>query len=73
MGPLSELGKILVMLGVGLVLVGAILWSGLGKGWIGRLPGDLRYSKGDFTFYFPIVTCILISVLMTLVLWLFRR
>lgn len=58
---------------VGLVMaaVGLLLWSGIGKGWLGRLPGDIFYSKGNFKFYFPIVTCLLVSLLLTLILWLF--
>ena len=69
---MSELGKVLVIVGLSLALVGLLLWSGLGKGWFGRLPGDLSYSKGNFKFYFPIATCLLLSLLLTLVLWLFR-
>lgn len=73
MTPLNELGKVLVLLGLGLVAVGALLWSGLGRGWLGRLPGDVHYTKGDFSFHFPVVTCIVLSLLVTLILWLFRR
>jgi uncharacterized protein YybS (DUF2232 family) len=68
-----ELGKFLVLAGLSLAAVGALMWSGIGKGWLGRLPGDINYSKGDFHFYFPIVTCLLLSVVLTLLLWLFRR
>jgi len=73
MGPVNELGKVLMVLGLVILLVGAMLWSGVGRGWLGRLPGDLRYSRGDFSFYFPIATCLLVSVLLTVVLWLFRK
>lgn len=59
--------------GLLLVVVGALLWSGLGRGWLGRLPGDVHYTKGDFSFHFPIVTCLLLSVLLSILLWLFRR
>jgi hypothetical protein len=69
----NEFGKFLVMAGLLLVVVGALLWSGIGKGWLGRLPGDLHYSKGDFHFYFPLVTCLILSALLTLILWLFRK
>jgi hypothetical protein len=72
-GPVNEFGKVLVMLGLVLVLVGALLWSGIGRGWLGRLPGDIHYSRGNFSFSFPIVTCLLISILLTLFMWLFRR
>ena len=70
---MNELGKLLVITGLVLTGVGLLLWSGFGKGWLGRLPGDIHYSKGDFQFSFPIVTCLLISVVLTLLLWLFRK
>lgn len=68
---MSELGKVLVIVGLVMAAVGLLLWSGIGKGWLGRLPGDIFYSKGNFKFYFPIVTCLLVSLLLTLILWLF--
>jgi membrane protein implicated in regulation of membrane protease activity len=70
---MSEIGKFLIIAGLLITLVGVLLWSGPGKGWIGRLPGDLHYSRGDFHFYFPIATCLIISALLTLLLWLFRK
>jgi hypothetical protein len=53
---MNELGKMVFILGVVIMLVGLMLWTGIGKGWIGRLPGDINYSKGNFSFHFPIVT-----------------
>lgn len=70
---MNELGKALVLLGVVIAAVGALLWSGVGKGWLGRLPGDIHYTRGNFSFYFPIVTCLLLSALLTFILWLFRK
>ena len=70
---MNELGKMLVVLGVALVIVGALLWSGIAKAWLGRLPGDIDYTRGDFRFHFPIVTCLLASAFLTLLLWLFRK
>ena len=70
---MTELGKLLVVLGIFCVAVGAVLWSGLGRGWLGHLPGDIYYRKGNFSFSFPMVTCLLLSLLLTLILWLFRR
>lgn len=70
---MNELGKFLVMAGLAIAAVGALLWMGWGRGWLGRLPGDLQFSKGNFSFYFPIVTCLLLSLVLTLILWLFRR
>jgi membrane protein implicated in regulation of membrane protease activity len=69
----NDLGKTLVLLGLILVAVGALLWSGYGRGWLGRLPGDIHYHRGNFSFYFPLVTCLLVSIFLTLLLWIFRR
>ena len=63
----------LVVFGIVIVLLGLALWSGFGAGWLGRLPGDIRIERGNFGFYFPIVTCIIISVVLTLLMSLFRR
>jgi len=70
---MNDLGKFLVITGIMMVLAGALLWSGFGKGWLGRLPGDIHYSKGDFHFCFPIVTCLIVSVILTLLLRLFGK
>ena len=70
---MSDLGKILVVAGLIMIALGVLLWSGFGKGWLGRLPGDIRIEKESFSFYFPIVTCLLISAVLTLVFWLFRK
>ena len=70
---MNELGKILVIVGLLIAAVGALLWSGVGRGWLGRLPGDVHYTRGNFNFHFPIVTCLLLSLLLTLLLWLFRK
>jgi hypothetical protein len=69
----NDLGKFLVIAGIATALLGVLLWSGFGKSWFGRLPGDIHYSKGDFNFYFPIVTCLVVSTILTLVLWFFRK
>ncbi len=68
-----ELGKFLVVIGVLFVLIGAALWSGFGGGWLGRLPGDIRIERGHAAFYFPIVTCLILSLLLSLLFALFRR
>jgi hypothetical protein len=70
---MPEVGKALVFVGLAIVVVGALLWSGVGKGWLGQLPGDVNVSKGNFSFHFPIVTCIVISILVTVILRLFRK
>ncbi|HTX20824.1 MAG TPA: DUF2905 domain-containing protein [Candidatus Aquilonibacter sp.] len=70
---MNDFGKFLVVAGLLMAAVGALLWSGFGKGWLGRLPGDINYSRGDFSFHFPIVTCLVISVILTFLMWLFRK
>ena len=66
-------GKFLVIIGLLIAAAGALLWAGIGKNWLGRLPGDIHYTRGNFAFHFPIVTCLLLSLLLTLILWLFKR
>lgn len=70
---MHDLGKLMVAGGVLLALAGALLWSGAGRGWLGRLPGDIQYHRGNASFYFPIVTCLLLSALLSFVLWLMRK
>jgi Protein of unknown function (DUF2905) len=67
-----SISKILITLGLILVIVG-LLWPWITKMGLGRLPGDIVVERGNFRFYFPITTCILISLLITAILWLFRR
>jgi hypothetical protein len=70
---MNELGKFLVIVGVVLAIVGLILWSGFAPKWLGRLPGDIRIEREHSVFYFPIVTCIIISIVLSLLLSIFRR
>lgn len=70
---MHDFGKFLVIIGLVIAAVGALLWAGFGRGWLGRLPGDIHYTRGNFSFYFPVVTCLLLSLLLTLLLWLFRK
>lgn len=70
---MQELGKLLVILGLVLTGVGFFFWKLSGKLPLGRLPGDIALEKPGFSFYFPLGTCLLLSALLTLVLWLFRR
>ncbi|NIR31346.1 MAG: DUF2905 domain-containing protein [Gammaproteobacteria bacterium] len=69
---MSGLQKTLIILGIGLVLVG-FLWPWLGKLPLGRLPGDIVIDRPNFKFYFPITTMILISVIVSVILWFFRK
>jgi hypothetical protein len=69
-----DMGKLLLVLGGMIVLVGAVLLlAGRFNLPLGRLPGDIIYRGKNSVFYFPIVTCILISVLLSLILWLLGR
>jgi DUF2905 family protein len=68
-----ELGRALLVAGAVLLALGLLLTLGGRIPGVGRLPGDVVYRKGNFTFYFPIVTCILLSVVATLLLRIFRR
>jgi DUF2905 family protein len=68
---MRELGKFVIVIGVIITLVGLILWSGFAPKWLGRLPGDIRIEREHSAFYFPIVTCIVLSILLSLLLWLF--
>jgi hypothetical protein len=68
----GNLGKSLVIFGLVLVAVGAVMWAG-GRTSLFRLPGDIVYKKDDFTFYFPLVTSVLLSLALTIILWLLRR
>ncbi|TGE29271.1 DUF2905 domain-containing protein [Hymenobacter metallicola] len=70
-----QLGKLFVLLGLGLVLVGGVLWLGGGSwfSWFGRLPGDIRIERPGFRFYAPLVSMLLLSVLLSLLMWLVRR
>ncbi len=70
---MQELGKLLIVVGIVAVLLGAALWSGFGAGWLGRLPGDIRIERGNSGFYFPIVTCIIISIVLSVFMSFFRR
>ena len=70
---MHELGKMLIIFGVVIALLGLALWSGFGASWLGKLPGDIRIERGNSAFYFPIVTCIIISIVLSLIFSLFRR
>jgi hypothetical protein len=70
---MGALGKMLILLGVFIILIGLLLLIGEKIPWVCRLPGDIIIRKKNFTFYFPIVTSILISIILTLLFALFRK
>lgn len=69
--PFRELGKLILVVGAILVVVGVLLVSGVKMPFrLGHLPGDIAYQGRHSSFYFPIVTCIIVSVALTLILWI---
>ena len=68
----SHLGRLLVFVGAALILAGALLIAGSKVSFfgLGRLPGDINYKGRNVSFYFPLVSCLIVSALVTLVLWL---
>jgi hypothetical protein len=70
---LGALGKLLILFGVLIIVIGLLLLVGEKIPWVGRLPGDIIIKRERFTFYFPIVTSILISIILTLLFALFRK
>ena len=70
---MRDLGKFAVVIGIVITLVGLVMWSGFAPRWLGRLPGDIRIERGNSAFYFPIVTCIILSIVLSLLMSIFRR
>ncbi len=70
---MNALGKILMIFGIVLVLVGLILSSGVKIPYLGKLPGDICIKRPNFTFYFPLATCILLSGILSLIFWILGR
>lgn len=68
----ARMSRALIIIGLVILALG-LLWPWLQKSGLGRLPGDIAIERDNFRFYFPITTSIIISLLITLVLWLFRR
>jgi hypothetical protein len=69
---MASLGKLLILAGCVLVAVGGLVWLLDSRGGAG-LPGDITFEKGNFRFYFPVATCLVVSLALTLLLWLFPR
>ena len=70
---MNDLGKLLVIVGLLIAVVGALLWSGFGKSWLGRLPGDVQIRHKRGVFYFPFASVILMSLALSLLVHLFGR
>jgi uncharacterized membrane protein len=69
MGQTTGLGWLLVIVGAAIVVVGLALVMLPSVPWLGRMPGDVRIERPRFQFYFPVVTCLLLSILVSVVLW----
>ncbi|WP_211745588.1 DUF2905 domain-containing protein [Paenibacillus sp. Marseille-Q4541] len=70
---MNNVPKLLIVAGIVLITVG-VIWMFAGRFIsIGRLPGDIYVDKGNFKFYFPVVTCIIISVILTVISWIVRH
>lgn len=70
---MTELGKILMVCGGMMLVVGVLLTLSEKIPWLGRLPGDMIIQRDNFSFYFPLTTCLLLSVVLSLILALLRR
>ncbi len=70
---MGSMGRTLIGIGVILIGIGCLVMLAPKLPWLGRLPGDIAIKKESFSFYFPLTTSILISVVLSLLMWLFRR
>ncbi|MDI6889981.1 MAG: DUF2905 domain-containing protein [Thermodesulfovibrionales bacterium] len=70
---IQYIGKFLILLGIVIAAVGGLFLLSGKIPWLGRLPGDILIQKKNFTFYFPLATCILLSIILTLLFWLIGR
>jgi hypothetical protein len=67
------MGKMLIVMGIILVVIGIIMTVGPKIPWIGKLPGDISVQRENFSFYFPLTTCIIISIILTFLFYLLRK
>lgn len=70
---MPDVGRALLLLGVVIALTGLVIMVVGRVPWLGRLPGDIHIQRGSWSFYFPLATSLLVSVLLTLLFWLFGR
>ncbi len=73
MTGVNDIGRMLVVFGVLIALVGVALMVVGRVPWLGRLPGDIHIERGNWTFYFPLATSLLLSAVLTLILWILGR
>ena len=70
---MGDVGRALVIVGIVIVAVGLLMMMAGRIPWIGRLPGDIHVQRGNWTFYFPLATSLLLSLVLTLIFWLIGR
>jgi hypothetical protein len=70
---MTDMGKWLILLGLLIAAAGVILTFAGKLPWLGRLPGDIYIKRENFSFYFPLATCLIISAVVSLILWLIRK
>ena len=73
MADFTLMRKMIIGIGIVLILIGMIMTVVPKIPWIGKIPGDISIQRENFTFYFPLTTCIIISIIVTLLLYLFRK
>lgn len=70
---MSEMGKWLIILGLVIAACGVIITFAGKIPWLGKLPGDIYIKRENYSFYFPLATCLLVSAIVSFILWLFRK
>ena len=70
---MQPLGKSLIILGLVIVVIGVVVTFAGKTEWLGRLPGDINIRRENFSFHFPITTCLILSAIISFILWLLRR
>ncbi len=73
MNPLNDMGRLLLLIGIFMVIAGLVLIFLPKLPFIGRLPGDFVIKRGNFTFYFPLATSIILSIILTIIFSIFRK
>ncbi|SOH03272.1 hypothetical protein KSMBR1_0761 [Candidatus Kuenenia stuttgartiensis] len=73
MGEFGSFGKVLIITGIILIIAGALFLFVNKIPFLGRLPGDIAVQKKNFSFYFPLTTCIIISIVLSIIMWLLGR
>ncbi|MGR3173804.1 MAG: DUF2905 domain-containing protein [Candidatus Scalindua sp.] len=69
----GDIGKIIIFFGLLLIVIGFVFMLGSKLPFIGKLPGDIAIERQNYSFYFPVTTCIIISIVLSFILWLFSK